>query len=131
MPADIEQMLIAWLPQEFPGVRACTETPAGDEFTTAAAGGLIRVVRVGGGRQQSLHQPRVVLDFFKPSRPAAKAFAMDVAEALFWRLPGTSVAGGGVSHVVEVSGPSWAPWDNTSVRRFTATYQLFLKDTPA
>lgn len=126
--ADVEQMLIAWLPQQFNGVRVVTETPAGASFTTAAEGGLIRVTRIGGGRQQSLLQPRVVLDFFKPGRPEAKAFALAVAEALFWRLPGTSVGDGVVGRVTEVSGPSWAPWDDTDVRRFTAIYQIHMKN---
>lgn len=129
--ADVEQMLVNWLPQQIPGVRTCTETPAEKEFTAAVQGGLVRVVRVGGGRQramEALDAPRLVLDCFKLTRPDAKQLALDVANALFLRLPGTTVGNGVIGRVVEVSGPSWAPWDNTTVRRFVAIYQLFVKN---
>lgn len=125
--ADIERALIQWLPEQFPGSRAATKTPAGESFTEAAAGGLIRVRRVGGGRQQSLLHPRVVLDFFKPGT-AAKDFALEVTEALFWKLPGTTVAGVVIGGVEEVAGPSWAPWDDTTVERMTAAYQFHVKN---
>jgi hypothetical protein len=132
--ADIEQVLIAWLKTQFPAAEAVTETPASPEFEAALP--IIKVVRVGGGRRYSVHSPSVIIECFatgpasgQSGRPAAKELAGQVAEALYGQLPGTSVNGAIIGHVAEVSGPSWAPWDNTNVRRFVATYQIHYKAT--
>lgn len=126
---DVEKVLVTAGEDYFAGSLWSTETPAGAAFTSASANGLVRVVRVGGNRRYALDRPRVVLDCFKPTRPAAKQFALAVADWLFYVLPGTTVEAATVTKVIEVSGPSWAPWDNTDVRRFVATYQVFLKAT--
>jgi hypothetical protein len=124
---DVEQMLVAWLGLQFPGSRFVTEAPADSSFSAAVAGGLVRVQRVGGPRMYAIDRPTVVIDCFKPDRPAAKALALQVADALYLRLPGVPLPGGVVGHVAEISGPSWVPWDDTNVRRVVATYQIHLK----
>jgi hypothetical protein len=129
---DVEQVLVSFLSAQFPSARVVTETPASPEFESVLP--IIQVVRVGGPRRFAIDRPTVVVDCFAagPSsgatgRPAAKALAAQVADALCLSLPGARVAGAVVGHVVEVSGPSWTPWDNTNVRRVTATYQISLK----
>lgn len=129
---DVEQLLVAWLTGQLAGVRVLTETPASPAFEAALP--IVKVVRVGGARRYAVDAPTVVVECFaagstssQTGRPAAKALALQVAEALYMRLPGTPVAGAAVGHVAEVSGPSWAPWDNTNVRRVVATYQIHLK----
>lgn len=119
--ADIEQVLTGWLGSQFPDARLCTEAPA----DMAGAVPVVRVVRVGGGRLYVLDRPTVVVDTFHADRPSAKAYAARVEHALYWLLPG---AGLGVTGVATISGPSYAPWDNTNVRRITATYQIYFKN---
>lgn len=119
---------MAWLPTQFPGVRVGTEVPGGDSFTTAVANGFVRVTRIGGGRNFALESPTVVLDSFRANRVDAKRFALSVVDAMFWRLPGVMIGGAVVTKVTEVSGASWAPWDDTDVRRFVSTVQIHLKN---
>lgn len=133
--ADVEQMLVSFLDAQLSGVRAVTEVPASPSFESSLP--IVRVVRTGGPRRYAIDTATVVIDCFaKPNagdgtgRPAAKQLAQRVADALYLSLPGQKVAGGVVGHVAEVSGPSWAPWDNTDVRRVVATYQISFKASP-
>lgn len=117
--ADVEQLLIGWLGQQFPepDARFGTETPA-DLQNQLPFG---RVTRIGGPREFALDHATVVVDAFHTDRTSAKAFAQLVEKALYWELAAANI---GVGRVRTLSGPSWAPWENTDLRRFTAIYQI-------
>lgn len=118
---DVELLLVAWLNEQLSDVRVCAELPATLPAQT------VRVNRIGGPRLYALDRPTVVVDVFAGDRGAAFGLAQQVEDLLYLKLPGVPVNGAAVSHVATISGPSWAPYDNTGVRRVTATYQMHVK----
>lgn len=116
---DVEAITVAWLAAQFDGVRVCTETPA----TLPAQ--VIQVVRFGGGRPSIPYDVATVdVDCYAADRAASKQLAEQVAHALVFDLPGYRAGTTAVLSVECLSAPSWAPWDNTTVRRTTAAYQI-------
>jgi hypothetical protein len=116
---DIEALLVDWLTPRFTSSRLCTELPATLPEST------IQVVRFGGGRPMvPFDLPSVDVDCYGQTRSAARGVAEQVAHALVFDLPGFVWAGVRVISVECVSGPSWAPYDNTNVRRLSAAYQI-------
>jgi len=120
----IERALVTYLTAEH-GVRVVTELPA----DLADVAPLIQVVRIGGPSDDEdprVQIPTVSIDYFAADRGAAT----DLAEAVdlsIRRLAGTVLAGAAMGKVRTLTGPSWRPWDDLTVRRFGATYQLWLK----
>lgn len=91
---------------------------------------LYRVVRVGGpsdANNPRFDLPTVTVDSFGVDRTEATNAAIDADEQLRTVLPGTTTGGATVTRVETVTGPHWAPWDDTAVRRFVATYRLHVK----
>lgn len=126
--AGVERLLIDWITTTT-DVRAVTDTPA----NLAAAVPLYRVTRVGGPSHVDnprFDLPTVTVDSFAASRSAATDAALDLDEALRTQLPGTTTGGATVTRVETVTGPHWAPWDDTNLRRFAATYRLHVKRLP-
>ena len=117
---DIEQILVAWLAARFIDARVCTELPATLPSKT------IQAVRFGGPRRSvPFDQPLVDIDCYGVDRSSAKRLAEDVSHALLFDLPGFRAGDGTLVVSVEcLSAPSWAPYDNTTVRRMTAAYQF-------
>lgn len=124
--ANVEEVLVGWAQDRFPAARFCTEFPA--DVTNLP---ICRIVRIGGSRLHVLEQPTVAVDWLAATRLAAQTVAGEFEHVLYWELPGQSVGGAVIGHTDVISGPSWAPWDNTDVRRMTATYRLYLKDNPS
>lgn len=117
--ADVEALLVGWLAARFPTVRACTELPA------ALPPQTIQVVRFGGGPGAiPFDLAHVDIDCYAADRAGAHALAASVQAALMYALPGYSTNGSRVLSAECTSGPSWAPYDNTNVRRNTAAYQV-------
>lgn len=119
MYVDVEKVLIGWLADRFPAARVCAELPADlPEFT-------IQVVRFGGGRPSvPFDDANVDIDCFAPTRIQARALAEQVCHALMYSLPGYAADGAKFLSAECFSAPSWAPWDNTTVRRMTAAFQI-------
>lgn len=114
--ADVEQMLVGWCPTVI-DCRALTETP--NNLATVLADTLVvRVTRIGGAGAVGIDNPLVDFDCFALTRTAAKAFAISLQSAVELQLPGYSNAYGTILNAPTVSGPSWRPWEDTSIRRF-------------
>lgn len=122
----MEQLLVAWLTADLPGVRVCTELPA--DFPTLVP--LVQVTRIGGPHSDdlvSLMMPTMDVDAFGADRAAAAALIDAVDDSLRRRLPGRTVTGGRVGKVRTLSGAQSRTWDDQRVRRYGASYQLWVK----
>jgi hypothetical protein len=120
-----ERLVHDWLVADL-GVRVCSELPA----DLAEVMPLIQAVRIGGPHDDNdpyVLIPTVSIDVFAADRAGATELADAVDLSLRRRLPGAHVLGASVGLVRTLSGPSWRPWDDTRVRRFGATYQLWVK----
>lgn len=122
----VERLLVDFLVTAV-GVRVCTELPA----DLADVLPLIQVVRVGGPSLDDdpyVEAATVSVDCFDVTRADATDLAMQADLALRRLLPGARVLGASVGKVRTLTGPSWRPWDDTTnVRRFGATYQVWVK----
>jgi len=119
-----ETALVAWLKSAFPAARVATETPAD------LAGNLpcIVVTRFGGTDEQfsTFDNPTLDFDCYAASRAAARELAYEVRSSIRNDLPGQIVAGAFASRTRSIAGPSFTPYDNTSLRRFTYSAQIRL-----
>lgn len=123
---DAELVTRTALTADFAEQRVCTETPSGVGFAAAiTAGGIIRVVGGPGANNRTLERALVDVDCFAADRDLARALAERVRD---WFMALSHTIRGGVAFtLVETTmRPHWLPWDNTDVRRFGATYQLYL-----
>jgi len=116
----VETVTVGWLTTRFPSpIRVVTETPA--EMT----GQIIRVTGLPGGQKLSLGRPMVDVECFAGTRVDARTLAMQVHNALLFEMRGL-VGDALVTTVKTAASPSWRPYDNASMRRFGATYQMYL-----
>ncbi|WP_310962149.1 hypothetical protein [Nocardioides terrisoli] len=129
MTSHVEPLLVTWLAARFPGVRVCTETPA----NLAEVVPCIQVVGIGGsGDRLQFDSPRVDCDVYDAAhdqasaRENARTLAQQVRDALLQELPGQSVGDAFVLSVDEFMSPTWTPYDNTVLRRFTLSVGLRL-----
>lgn len=127
--ADIEAILIPWLSQVV-SARAVTELPA----DLASIAPVVQIVRIGGPSDDdvpSFDMPTVSIDSYGIGRPAAATLAVAVENAIRVALPNTLHTAGNTSTVITktqtVTGPSWRPYDDITVRRFGATYRLHIR----
>lgn len=120
--AHVEPIVDTWLAARFPTARVVTETPA-----TLTDLPLICVVGLPGGQHVVLGRPMVDVECFAATRDAARTFMGRVHNALLFEMRGL-ILDGVVSTVRTTGTPSWRPYSNTNVRRFGATYQVFLHD---
>lgn len=127
--AGVERLLHDFLTADL-GVRVCTELPADLPDVLP----LVQVQRIGGPTHDGdpyFSMPTVSIDCFEADRASATDLAHQVDLSLRRRLRGATVPGAVVTRVSTITGPSWRPWDDTTdVRRFGASYQLWIK-TPA
>lgn len=120
--AEAEAVAVAWLESDLSGVRVCTELPA------ALSGDTVRVTRISGSDtgQFSVYEDAVCdFDCFAADRASARTLAYRVRDSLRVRMPGQKVGTDAfVIRVRSLAGPSWTPYDNTDVRRFTYAAEL-------
>lgn len=122
----VEALLIGWLPAHINGVRCVTDLPA----NLAASVPVVQVVRIGGPsdpNDPNFHNPTVSIDCFAVDRASATALAQQVDDALRKALPGVTTGGATVTKVQTLSGGSWRPFDDLTLRRFGASYALHIK----
>ena len=119
MYVDVEKALIGWLAVRFPTSRVCAELPADLPPLT------IQVQRFSGGRPTvPFDIANIDVDCYAPDRVQVRELAEQVCHALMYALP-RYVADGAIFLSADCfSAPSWAPYDNTSVRRMTAAYSI-------
>lgn len=121
--ADVEQLLIGWVPTVIP-CRAVTETPA-NLLDVLATTPVVRITRNGGGTSDpGFDAPLVEFDCFGLTRPTAKYFAYQLWSAVDLQLHGYTNPYGTVLAAQAISGPSWRPWVDTNLRRFGFTARL-------
>lgn len=121
---DAELFVRDWLGIRFPDARLCTETPA----NLASVLPCIKVERIGGSDSENVRLDDAILDveYFAATRDDARKGAEEVRYALRNEMPGDFISGAAVQYVRTSVAPSWAPYDNTSLRRFVATYLIRL-----
>lgn len=123
---DAEEVLVAYLAQEFPDATVVTELFMDFEDELP----LLRVSRIGGAqvRPLVLDGPRLDVDCFASTRIAASELARQVA-AVMPAAKGQEFAGGLVTSVAEEIGPSWRPDFNPAVYHFGCTFVLTIRPT--
>lgn len=124
--ADVEKMLVAWLPTAIdPAPRVGVATPADPGGTYSwVADGFIRVHRVGGPRRFGLDTARVILECFGASYGAAADLASAVSDLFDGPILGLRILGGSVNAAQTDSAPSWVPYDDVNVERFESHHTL-------
>jgi hypothetical protein len=123
---DVEALLTGWLSSRL-SHRFVTDVP--DNLQGALP--LGRVLKVGGPADDNdprFDLPTVSVDCFAADRAAAITFAQAVDDAIRITLPGLTVNGSTVTRTATISGPAWRPWDDSTLRRFGATYRLYVKN---
>lgn len=123
MTTHVEPLLVSWFESTFLSVRVCTELPA----NLADVLPVIQVVGIGGsGDHLQFDSPRADIDVFAASRAAARTLAQQVHDAVLRDLPGQMLEDAFVLSVGEFMSPTWTPYDNTNLRRFTLSVGLRL-----
>lgn len=118
---DIELVLVTYLQAQNLG-RVVTELPA--DLKNAAP--VIQVARVTGGDDSfRLDGPVVDIDTFATTRAASWALSQQILTLLKTDLRGKVVANAVVTKAATIAGPRWLAFDDTNVRRYSASYQLF------
>lgn len=128
----VEKVTLAWLTDRYPGVRVSTERPADLE----AAVPYVQVVGIGGsdvprawgGSRLGITVPRVDVDGFASTRSAARDLVQQIYDDFFDELPGQVLEGATVLEVLSFMAPAWTPDENNSIRRFTCSVSLRLKN---
>lgn len=124
MFADVELLLVHWLPARLVGARVLTDTPA----DMAKSLPLVQVSRFGGADSDPVVDVASVdVDAYAATRGDAARLCEQVREALRFGLPGQTVDGVQVYAVDTIGGPSVRPFDVTGVRRFGATFRLTVR----
>jgi hypothetical protein len=122
---DIEAALVPWLNTRS-STRCVTELPA----NLAAVLPLIQVGRIGGADGVvTIDEATVDVTCFGATRTTARALAYRVQSILRTNLPGAAVTGGIVLRVNTLSGPTYLPFADETLRRFGATYQIVTQAT--
>jgi hypothetical protein len=120
----IRDWAAAWLASRPGGGRVSTEAPANLNEVLP----YIQVARIGGReRDYVLDTASVAFDVFASTRPAARALAVALRNAVLLELAGSVTGGAFITKTRTLSAPAWRPWNNTTVRRFGAVYDITLK----
>lgn len=125
---DIEAVLVPWLAGEVTA-RTFTEIPADLQEITPA----VHILRIGGPSDDNIpafDMPTVSIDSYGIGRAAANDLALAADNAIRVALPNTLHTVGALTAVVTktqtITGPSWRPYDDVTVRRIGATYRLHI-----
>jgi hypothetical protein len=116
-----------WLAAQFAPTRVVTELPA----NLADVVPLLQVTRFGGQDDFiTLDAANIDIDAFAVGRDAARTLAEQARTAVRLHLPGYASGGAAVQSVTTISAPRWVPYDNTSLRRFVASYRITIHSIP-
>ena len=116
-----ERLLIGWLTLEL-GVRVVAETPA----NLATVVPVLQVTGIGGADfTPTFDTCNVDVDSYAASRGESEDLSNRARQALMFTLPGKLIGGVAVvSEVRTIMRPTWTPYDDTDLRRFTASYAV-------
>lgn len=122
-----ESVLVEFLTDTFDGCWVCTET---DDLLSENLP-VIRVERIGGfERSVVLDVARVDVDVFAATRSEARSLSEDVRSELVHTLPGKAISDAIVGEVVTAAAPARVPHDDSSLRRYSATYEVSIQSNP-
>ena len=125
--ASAESVVRGWLATQFAPTRVVTELPA----DLGSVVPVIQVTRFGGSDDAlTLDAANIDVDTFADTRDASRALAEQVRAAMRLHLPGYADNGAAVQSVTTISAPRWVPYDNTSLRRFVASYRITIHSIP-
>ena len=118
-----ERLLIGWLTLEL-GVRVVAETPA----SLATVVPVLQVTGIGGSDfTPTFDTCNVDVDSYAASRGESEDLSNRARAALMFTLPGKLIGGAAVvASVRTIMRPTWTPYDDTDLRRFTASYAVVL-----
>lgn len=121
---DIEPQLVAWLLPRHTGAVVTTEL----DNDLLADLPVIQVTRVMGDDDGvRLDRALVDVDVYAASRGAASTLARQVRRDLLDNLRGTATSAAVFGLVSTVSAPSWRPYEDINLRRWGATYEIYLR----
>jgi hypothetical protein len=118
---DVESMLLYALVPLEPDIRFVTVIPA-----DVSSGIIARVHRISGAnRNIGVDRPIIDIDVFGPKNQAGNvsAAARDIQSDLL-SLMGVAVSNGVIIHVTTTVGPRQLPEANTTLVRYSATYEM-------
>lgn len=120
MFADVEQVLVAFLPAAVPslaGVSVETPNPLLETLP------FVQVTRIGGSDDYLTDSAIVDLDIFDTTRANASATARLVHDAMM-HLRHTAVGGVLIDHVETETGPMWVNYQDENVQRYVCSYLI-------
>ncbi|WP_372344751.1 hypothetical protein [Streptomyces sp. KL116D] len=120
--ADVEAELAAWLRGKL-GVRVLTDLPAnlGDVLP------VVQIQRVGGTDDSfRLDRAFVDVDTYAATRQAASQLLSSARALLLSELRGAVTDVAVFTAARTITAPAWRPYENQSLRRFGATFEVFL-----
>jgi hypothetical protein len=118
---DVEIELVARLTDRI-GVRTLTELPA--NLVTELP--VVQVQRVGGDDDGfRLDRALVDVDVYAATRAQASAVGRGVHEELVLNLRGVQTDSAVFGRVATVAAFAWRPYENTALRRYGGTFELF------
>lgn len=127
---SIERVLVAWLPARIGGVRVTAELPANHPLP------IVAVDRIAGAdADYKLDRPVVDIDVYGSDRAQAQGLAEEIRHQVRHELPQQTVVVGDLAVVITrvrtIVAPRSLPHANTGVRRYTASYELYVHTVPA
>lgn len=119
---DVERVLVAWLTSAL-GVRVLTDLPADLQKVVP----VLQIARFGGAdTRPGLDVATLDVDAYGADRAGAIQLAEEARYALRFQLPGTQIENAVFTQVITTEAPGFRPYDNTALRRFGGSYQVFV-----
>lgn len=128
MPLVVAELVVRnYLAGQFPTARVVTETPENLSDVLPC----IEVMRFGGSDDvYTLDLANIDVDVYAVDRPSALDLAEQVRTSLRLHAEGQVVNGALIAQVTTLSAPKWVPYDNTTLRRISASYRIAIRSVP-
>jgi len=128
VPLVVAELVVrTYLAAQFPDARVVTERPGNLNEVLPC----IEVGRFGGGDDvYTLDVANLDVDVYAATRPAALDLAEQVRTSLRLHAEGQEVDGALIAQVATLSAPKWVPYDNTTLRRISASYRIAIRSVP-
>ncbi|MFF7023056.1 hypothetical protein ACFY97_18885 [Streptomyces klenkii] len=122
---DVETLLVGWLQAQLGSgvvVRDELDNSLPAELPT------VQVERMPAGGDDGFRLDRALIDVnvYASTRAAATSLSAQIRGLLLTVLRGSTAGGGVVTAVSTVAAPGWRPYENTALRRYGATYELYV-----
>lgn len=125
--ANAVQVVRTYLAGAFPDARVVTETP--NDLVKELP--VIRVRRIGGhDAVYTLDVATIDVDAYEGDEVKAYGLAEQIRTSLRLHAEGQTVDGALIAQVDTISAPKWVPYDNTALRRISATYRIAIRSIP-